>query len=149
MYLSYDKVTLKVTGEFTEIDKILEAIPEPFVKAPDDYEAPEFGMECYLKSSLNVVDRTDVAEFHTNAYAKEVRTKEVQAIKVTTATGNTFDGDEISQNRMTRVLVGLPEGSTTTWILADNTVVEVSKQELREALVLAGSAQSELWTQGK
>jgi hypothetical protein len=69
---------------------------------------------------------------------------------VTTQSGNTFDGDETSQGRMARAVValdGLPQdpAPTVNWVLADNTVIQASKYELREALMLAGAAQAAIW----
>ena len=46
---------------------------------------------------------------------KRARTEAVSRIKVTTAAGNTFDGDEESQTRMSRAVVGMgfvPAGTT-------------------------------------
>ena len=74
----------------------------------------------------------------------------VANIKVTTSSGKTFDGDETSQTRMTRAILGLQATGTPTitWVLADNSVVQVSATELTEALSLAGAAQANVWVQG-
>ena len=79
--------------------------------------------------------------------AKAQRAAAVAAIKVTTAAGNTFDGDERSQDRMARAIIALSTGwsTSTSWILADNTVIQVTGEELKEALALAGMAQVEAW----
>jgi hypothetical protein len=76
---------------------------------------------------------------------KSERSAAVQAITVTTATGNTFDGDEISQGRMARAILALPDGQTVRWVLHDNTVIDATGLELREALALAGAEQARLW----
>ena len=76
------------------------------------------------------------------------RAAAVEAIKVTTQAGNTFDGDEISQGRMARAVLALnaaAPGTTVNWILADNSVIEATAAELTEALALAGAAQAALW----
>lgn len=81
---------------------------------------------------------------------KRKRADLVASITVTTASGRTFDGDETSQNRMARAIVVLntkPVGATVQWVLADNTVVDVERDELTEALTLAGLRQTELWVQ--
>lgn len=80
--------------------------------------------------------------------AKQARAAAVAAIKVTTAAGNTFDGDEVSQDRMARGVVALQAAGgtkTVNWILADNTVIEATLAELSEALILAGEAQAAVW----
>lgn len=80
------------------------------------------------------------------ARAKVERTATVERLTVTTASGKTFDGDEISQGRMGRAIVALDPLETTLWILADNTPdPNVSREELREALRLAGAAQTAVW----
>lgn len=79
--------------------------------------------------------------------AKVRRAAAVAAITVTTAAGNTFDGDETSQTRMTRAIIALQATGTpsTPWVLHDNSMIEASATEFGEALALAGAAQSALW----
>jgi hypothetical protein len=78
---------------------------------------------------------------------KAERELAVAASKVTTAAGNTFDGDETSQTRMTRAIIALGTGlaPSVNWVLADNTVIQATAAELTEALVLAGQAQASIW----
>lgn len=79
---------------------------------------------------------------------KAERAAKVRAIKVTTAAGNTFDGDEVSQGRMSRAVIALgaaPAGTTVNWVLSDNTVLNATQAELTEALLLAGQAQAAIW----
>ena len=76
---------------------------------------------------------------------KAERSAAVEAIKVTTLAGNTFDGDEVSQGRMARAVSSMEDVDTVLWVLADNTVIQATKAELREALRLAGSAQAAIW----
>lgn len=79
--------------------------------------------------------------------AKAQRQAAVDAIKLTTQAGNTFDGDEVSQTRMTRAVLAMQATGTpsVTWLLADNTVIQATAQELTEALALAGAEQARLW----
>lgn len=84
------------------------------------------------------------------AAAKAERAAAVSKITVT-VDGMTFDGDETSQERMSRtitaaVATGEPMTATTTWVLADNTVAQVSIQQLAQALRQAGEQQTALWT---
>lgn len=79
---------------------------------------------------------------------KAQRAAQVEAIKVTTQAGNTFDGDEISQGRMARAVIALGSagpGTTVNWVLADNSVIQATALELTEALALAGAAQAAIW----
>ena len=79
--------------------------------------------------------------------AKVARTLAVENIKVTTAAGNTFDGDETSQTRMSRAIIALSTGAahSVPWVLADNTVIQATAAELTEAMALAGAEQARLW----
>lgn len=77
--------------------------------------------------------------------AKALRQAEVDAIVVTTTSGKAFDGDEQSQDRMSRAINALTPEETTTWVLSDNTPTLVSREELQEALRLAGAAQTDIW----
>lgn len=84
------------------------------------------------------------------AQAKAERADAVSRITVT-VDGMVFDGDETSQERMARtitaaVATGEDMSATTTWVLADNTVAQVSMKQLAQALRSAGEAQTELWT---
>lgn len=64
---------------------------------------------------------------------------------IVTINGLPFDGDEKSQDRMTRAISVMKDDETTLWVLADNTVVMVPKETLVAALRAAGAAQSALW----
>lgn len=79
--------------------------------------------------------------------AKAARAVAVANIKVTTAAGNTFDGDEVAQTRMARAVLVLSTGAALSvpWVLADNSVIQADIAELTEALALAGAAQAALW----
>lgn len=77
--------------------------------------------------------------------AKQLRAQEVASIIVTTQAGNSFDGHEDAQNRMSRALLGLGDTDTMPWVLADNSIAQVTKAELMEALKMAGTAMAELW----
>lgn len=79
------------------------------------------------------------------AVKKAERAKIVSEIVVTTQAGNRFDGNEDAQNRMSRAINGALDGESMPWILADNSMAMVSKEELREALRLAGLEQSRVW----
>lgn len=96
-----------------------------------------------------VLDEAKAAELKMSD-AKTDRAGEVSRITVE-VDGMTFDGDETSQDRMTRAITmftssGLPEDTTTSWVLADNTVAQVTIRQLAQALLLAGQKQTELWT---
>ncbi len=90
------------------------------------------------------------SDYEVISKAKEERARRVAAIVVITESGRAFDGDEISQSRMARAILGLQsqaEGATVRWVLHDNTVVDVGIVEMVEALTMSGLRQTELWIQ--
>ena len=78
-------------------------------------------------------------------WKKARRAEAVAVIVVTTQAGHTFDGNEDAQNRMARAITGMEDTDEILWVLADNTPVMVGKAELKEALRLAGQAQTAVW----
>ena len=74
------------------------------------------------------------------------RAAAMNGLTVTTSSGKEFDGDEISQSRMARAVVSSDPLETTNWVLADNSVALVTREELKEALKLAGLSQTVIWT---
>lgn len=81
---------------------------------------------------------------HELAQAKAERADAVSKI-IVTVDGMAFDGDEESQQRVARSIIALEDGETMPWVLYDNTIAEVTKEQLKQVLRLAGQKQSELW----
>lgn len=83
--------------------------------------------------------------------AKAERADAVSKLTVT-VDGMVFDADETSQNRMSRVVAGAQalgvDLNTTTqiWVLANNTIAQLTVAQLAQALKLAGQKQTALWT---
>ena len=92
--------------------------------------------------------RDSLAEAAMRAIAQRERAERTAAITVQTVMGNVFQGDEVSQSRMVRVLRAmeeeLPDG-TVLWIMADNSLAEVTLAELEEALRLSVAEQQVIW----
>lgn len=81
---------------------------------------------------------------HELEQAKSERAEAVSKITVE-VDGMIFDGDEESQQRVARSIIALEDGETMPWVLYDNTIAEVTKEQLKQVLRLAGQKQSELW----
>ena len=66
---------------------------------------------------------------------------------VVTQYGRVFDAGETSQDRMVRAIVisGITGSGFINWKLADNSIVEITIDELKEALTLAGQKMSKIW----
>ena len=95
---------------------------------------------------INLPD-PELSEEERLSVRKLARSRAVNAI-IVEVDGMKFDGDEVAQGRMARALkvAELNNLEKTAWVLADNTVVEVTKKQLEEALSKAMLAQGELWT---
>ena len=115
--------------------------PDEYIAAPPDFDPARMG------EYVNGVDGWAIPATDPREAAKAARAVAVDNIKVTTQAGNTFDGDEMSQARMSRAVLVLSTGAAASvpWVLADNTVIQADAVELTEALALAGAAQAALW----
>lgn len=80
------------------------------------------------------------------AVRRKLKEDAVRSILVTVV-DKVFDGDETSQGRMLRAIqIAAVTGETTTmWKLADNSIVEVTLDELKEALSMSGKEMSKIW----
>lgn len=91
----------------------------------------------------------EVLEAEALAFAKAERARSVASLTVE-VDGMVFDGDETAQERMARTVTaatatGASMDDTTTWVLHDNTVAQVTVRQLATALRKAGEAQTALW----
>lgn len=106
------------------------ALGVTYVEAPDPEPTPE-----------------EIAEKEL-AEAKRLRAAKVAAIQVT-VDGMTFDGDEVAQSRMTRAITAAETAGmdSTMWVLADNTIATVTKDQLQHALSASMLRMAEVWTE--
>ncbi len=132
-YVQHDGVTIKSVSNVRMHD--------------DDYEvmveSPNW-LEYEIVDGLLIHNDLSIAKLE--ADRKETRLRSVPNIKVT-INNKVFDGDEKSQDRMLRAInIAAITGQTTTrWKLADNSKVEITLEELKEALSLAGQEMSRIW----
>ena len=115
------------------------AVPEDY--SPDTYYRTEQDEAPYVVYTRKSDEQ--IAEVQTQR-AKALRQAEVNAIAVTVGE-KVFDGDERSQDRMSRAITAMDDADEIMWVLADNTPTMVTKAELRSALRLAGEAQTTIW----
>lgn len=93
------------------------------------------------------VNQTLLDELNEKAARESFKTTRAEAVAqiVVEVDGLLFDGDEVAQGRMARAaLVMLPE-ETTLWVQANNEPAQVTKEQLIEAIRLAGAEQTQLW----
>jgi len=74
-----------------------------------------------------------------NQLAKATKQEALTSLTVVTSLGNEFDGNETARNNMlSAIQASTFTGTTATnWRMADNAVVEVTLDELKEALTLS------------
>ena len=91
-------------------------------------------------------DELAAAQAVVRAARKVQRKVMLDAITVTVG-DKVFDGDELSQDRMTRAIVGMQISGiqSIVWTLANNELVQVTLQEISSALILSGQRQTEIW----
>lgn len=88
-------------------------------------------------------ERTD--ETYLKQISKANRTTLVENIEVE-YNGVIYQGDETSQDRMSRAINGLPDDTTTiSWKAKDNSSQELTRLDLKEILFLAGQEQTRIW----
>lgn len=88
-------------------------------------------------------ERNDAA--YLSQVSKSNRTAAVENIEVE-YNGIVYQGDEISQDRMSRAINGLPDDTTTiSWKAKDNSSRELTRLDLKEILFLAGQEQTRIW----
>ena len=88
-------------------------------------------------------ERTD--EIYLKQISKTNRTTLVENIEVE-YNGTIYQGDETSQDRMSRAINGLPDDVTTiSWKAKDNSSQELTRLDLKEILFLAGQEQTRIW----
>lgn len=97
----------------------------------------------YPETSIEVMNETELA-FSLNRLNSE-RANEVGAITVTIADGTVLNGDEVAQGRLARAVSSLTAEETTTWIDVDGLPHTLTQVQLKEALKLAGEAQTAIW----
>lgn len=139
---SFDPVTVRKT--FDRDGNFGYWAPEDMIEMPGKQPGPAYK----AVSGQWVLDENKAAEVAMTE-AKTDRAEAVSRITVE-VDGMIFDGDETAQDRMTRAITmftssGLPPDTTTEWVLADNTVAQVTVNQLAQALLLAGQKQTELW----
>lgn len=77
---------------------------------------------------------------------KQQRTTKVNNIEVA-YNNNIFQGDEISQARMSRAILVMTDTETIPWVTKDNKVVNLTKVDLLTILKEAGTIQTSIWAQ--
>lgn len=119
---------------------------EKYVEAVEGTDTVQPKSESWEYIGVIVENATGYQENALIAIAKkEARTYETSSIIVTISTGETLNGDEISQTRMQRAASSLSEDASILWKDSNNEFVELSKLQLMEAVNKSVEIQTNLW----
>ncbi|WP_194709957.1 DUF4376 domain-containing protein [Pseudoalteromonas sp. S16_S37] len=124
--------------EYVEVDLALTTEATPARTEYDD-EA----LVAYIYPATHAHSEAQIAQVKRERF-KQTRMQELAKLTVE-VDGMEFDADELSQQRMARALVVMQDDESTSWILANNDVAQVSKAQLFEACKLASAQQTALW----
>ena len=143
-YVAYNPETLEIIGVYNEGRKdlpstVAEVNHETFLedKGQHTHYSPNEGFHTIEPILTDVELR---AKFKNN------RTIQLRNLKVT-VNNLEFNADEVSRGRMADAIVGLAEGEIQMWVLADNSVENLTKDQLIAVLREIGIAQTAIWTQ--
>ena len=139
-------------GKITIVSMAAEMLPIHEELGYELMDAPEFdvsGKKLALVDGEVVVDTAAMDKLAVDTEAKELKAAKkvlLAELTVVTESGNTFDADDQSRANMNEAItaaevLGLTESE---WKLADNSVVTVSVDEIKEALTLGIVAKGEI-----
>ena len=91
----------------------------------------------------------EAPEFYTDDALFEIAKKEARSYELSKliieVDGYVLDGDETSQERLSRAYGMLGDGETMTWKDANNVFVTLPKVSIKNAIIMTGTKQTELW----
>lgn len=125
-------------------NRVYDSFWELNAATPNMVFSPDAPAELLARIGITVIEEPD-PQPDALALARSERAAAVDAI-VVVVNNMPFDGNETAQGRMARSIAGWPEGrETVQWVLADNSLADVSKAQLQKALELAMEKMRELW----
>ena len=141
-YLLYNEDgTIK---QFTRCDETeIELYQSEYIEYSED--SFEFDSNYIYKIENNEIiksERTD--NLYLNQVKKQNRKNIVNNIEVI-YNGVVYQGDEKSQDRMSRAIVGMDDDDTIEWTAKDNSKVVLLRSDLKQILRLAGIEQTKVW----
>ena len=135
------KIILKETNKPIYIGSLISV--SEFIDAFEPIDADGNTVDGFVKLTSADVE----VKYETEDELKQVRDARVNSIIVTLTSGVRIDGNEPSQSRLSRAVLGLSDSETISWIDADNNPVELTKADCAEALRLSGEAQTAIYVE--
>ena len=90
----------------------------------------------------------EIAE-QAKSVAALARANNIAAIKVIAVQGKEFSGNEAEQARLAVAITLLDPGESIDWVLTDETVVSLTREELKEVLVAVGRMAAAIRASGR
>lgn len=142
MILLVENITNKVLGTYSEYAYSPETQNAYSVRFDGDIPIGT-GTLFYDNGTLFFVENLDLE--YRLLQIKNNRQIQVSNIEVK-YNGVIYQGDETSQDRMSRAINGLPDDTTTiSWKAKDNSSQELNRLDLKEILFLAVQEQTRIW----
>lgn len=142
-YLLYNDTNGTITQLISCPENEISMYGNQYIICPDDFEFDTSKVQKVVNGVVVSEDRTD--EQYLNQVFKEERQRLVNSIEVEYQ-GNMYQGDELSQDRISRAINGLPnDSSLILWKTKSNSTVNLTRVDLKEILFLAGEKQTLLW----
>lgn len=142
-YILYDSEN--TVTQFTRCDESeIELYQSSYIEIIED--SFEFDSNSVYTIENGIVVKTERTD---EAYLKQSSKANIQALVKDIEVeynGVIYQGDETSQDRMSRAINGLPdEVSTIYWKAKDNSVLALNKLDLKKILYLAVQEQTKIW----
>lgn len=141
MILLIENITNKVLGTYSEYAYSPET--QNAYSVLFNGEIPKgSGTLFYDNGTLFFVENLDLE--YIKMYLKNNRQNIVENIEVT-YNNVVYQGDEKSQDRLSRAIVGMDDDDTIEWTAKDNSKVVLLRSDLKQILRLAGIEQTKVW----
>jgi len=141
-----DKILTEKTVDGENIVEETLVVPDGFTECDLDTNGQPIGLPDDVQSIYNETSKLINLKSDISLLNKQ-RDAETKQITVELSNGAVLNGDETSQSRISRAVLGLPDDTTEiAWIDASGEAVMLTKPDLQEALTLAGTKQTEIFT---
>ena len=146
MFYLIEKKTNQITG-FTNVEENSEEFysvaKEIIDSAAIAKGTPDIYGKTWIDGQLGDEKGSEVLFLDTSDYIRRLEKESFFKTLQVTVNGKVFDADDKSQQRILTALAFMKKKETKMWKLADNTIQEVTREELEEVLKVAIQAMSE------
>lgn len=149
-YAHIENKTNKLLGWYDK--EVYTKIPTPNIEVEEKVwqEAININANCYENGKFIVKDFRTNEEIKQAEYEtwKQERQNKVDNLEVT-YNEVVYQGDELSQARVSRAIAVMNDTETTQWVAKDNSIQILNKADLSAILKEAGTKQTKIWNEGR